>query len=185
MKRSQLRADPAKTREWQERSRERARERAQGREGAKSSALRGATPPGDFRDDTGAVVPQRQALRPRKPDKLTPVRFKPREPARKRKCMRCGKRADGWHHWLPQQHIRTYVRGLGWPDVAARKRLSALLADQRNLVALCHPCHDSHELRSCPLSGEEVPHSARVFALSLGPEWAERLRRMYPGGLRA
>lgn len=130
---------------------------------------------------------QAPAARDATPARKPPVKFRAKSPAREHACVRharCGRRASGWHHWLPQQHIRTFVRGLRLSEDSARALLKKLLEDERNLVAMCHECHEAHEGRSRPLSGEEVPHAAKVFALELGPEWAERLAQMYPGGQR-
>jgi hypothetical protein len=116
-----------------------------------------------------------------------PVKFRPRRSAQTEPCARCSSpqqpcRADDWHHWLAQQHIRVYVRGLRLSQASSRALLRRLLHDARNLVALCRDCHAAHELRSRPLTGGEVPHVAWTFALELGPEWVERLHRAYPGG---
>lgn len=161
LKRSKaLQADPEKARAFAQRRRQRLAQRAE---------KRGEPPP------------------------LPPVRFRARRPARDQWCARCAergrrRRADCHHHWLPQQHIRVYVRGLRLSEQTARALLRKLLRDERNLVALCDDCHEAHEspgVTSRRLSGEEVPYDARVFALELGPEWAAKLTRLYPGGQRA
>lgn len=111
-----------------------------------------------------------------------PVRFKAKTPARTQAC-RCGERATGWHHWLPQQQIRVYVRGLRLDGRASRRRLRSLLADERNLIAVCAACHDlidpllglGPQARRC-----DVPASAFEFAAELGAEWLVRLERLYP-----
>lgn len=112
------------------------------------------------------------------------VRFKARRPARKFRCSRrrCPRKADHWHHWLGQQHIKAYVRSLRLRDeVEERRRLRQLLRDPRNLGAQCDRCHmDGEHSPWKGFTAEEVPESAHEFAAELGPEWAERLRRAYP-----
>lgn len=48
------------------------------------------------------------------------------------------------HHVVSQQSIRRYVAGLGLVRVQAVERLSALLWDVRNGLAVCRRCHDLH-----------------------------------------
>lgn len=65
-----------------------------------------------------------------------------------------------------------------------RRRLKRLLADERNLVALCHDHHRALEAWMCGEGGRDgwrVPDAAVAFAGELGPEWRERLVRLYPG----
>lgn len=160
-----LKADPDKTRAFVERARDKARERA------RAPLASPSAPVGAKRQRPG------------------PVKFRPSRPARTEMCARCStpgkpRRADDWHHWLPQQHIRVYVRGLRLSEDTSRAWLRRLLHDSRNLVALCRACHFDHEGKARRLSGEEVPHTAWTFALELGPEYVERLHRAYPGGIR-
>lgn len=69
---------------------------------------------------------------------------------------------------------------------AVRRRLKRLLADERNLVALCHDHHREVEAwmdGSGGRDGWRVPADAVAFAAELGPEWEMRLRRAYPAGV--
>lgn len=106
--------------------------------------------------------------------------FKARRPARTQPCAcGCGERAAHWHHWLEQEHIRVYARGLRLPDQAHDKLLRALLRDERNLSAYAAGCHLDTREGQTGFTAEDVPASAHQFAAELGPEWAERLRREY------
>jgi hypothetical protein len=166
------RADPEKTRAWQQRSREKAAKRAQERPRAPLQRVRLETRAGTAGDPS---VPAERPWWSR-------VRFRAKRAARERWCFRCGtRRGDGWHHWLPQEHIRVHVRGLRLQEDEGTRVLKALLADERNLSAACHRCHmdGEHDVVDY-FTMEEVPVEAHVFAAELGPEWAERLRRMYP-----
>jgi hypothetical protein len=118
-----------------------------------------------------------RARAPKKPDAR--VTFKARKPARTHRCFRCGDRATSWHHWLPQQAIRVYVRGLRLTDEASRILLRDLLRDERNLSPACHHCNLAENDRSRPFTASEVPASAREFAGELGPEWESKLARRY------
>jgi hypothetical protein len=109
--------------------------------------------------------------------------FRAKRPARTQKC-RCGATATVHHHWLGATYLRTYMRGVAQRDgldpEAVRRELRWLLADERNLTAYCHRCHEAGD----PVLGggfraRDVPASARMFAAGLGAEWAERLRRAY------
>lgn len=197
-----LRANPEATKAFVERSRETARDRAREkpRTAWEAQALRGADPPTPEEARRREAREMREAratgvhpARARSKSELTMAMalmtpFVARRPAREETCARCStparpRRADHWHHWLPQQQIRAYVRGLRLSPESTRAMLRKLLRDERNLVALCAGCHLGHEQPGIDtgrrLTAEEVPHAARVFALELGPEWAERLRRLY------
>jgi hypothetical protein len=168
-------ADPEKTKAFVERGRQQARDRA--REAQDMDRAR-----------TAGIHPGR--ARSAKPLTMTlalQTPFVARRSAREECCARCStaarpRRADHWHHLLPQSQIRVFVRGLRLSPESTRALLKKLLRDERNLLALCADCHLDHEQPGATtqrLTGEEVPHEARVFALELGPEWAERLRKMY------
>jgi hypothetical protein len=174
-------ADPEKVRAWQQRSRDRAAERAR-----------------EHRRNMGAGVRRQQerfAGRDLRTDaeRLGPpgekrVVFKARTAARKHRCFRCGRRAQQWHHWLPQQAIRVYVRGLRLASEDARPLLRRLLRDERNLSAVCAGCHAEHEspgVDSRRFAAEDVVSTAHEFAAELGPEWASRLVTMYPAAGRS
>jgi hypothetical protein len=134
-----------------------------------------------FDHEQEAVQVRRKALRE--------VTFSAAAPARGEMCAWCFERqrfraATSWHHFLPQEQIRRYVDGLvrtmGKRELV--RLLRRLLADERNLVALCFDCHDGHEHTISGRRGiEVVPASAFEFAGELGPEWVERLRRNYSG----
>ena len=120
MKRTDLRTDPAKVREWQERSRQRARERDRGRRPLASSEL--------------VPIPVRQL---KNPPPQAPASA--RQAARARSGGRCivclfeGRtgsttKAVHLHHVLP--------KGLA--------RFSRWAADSRNLVGLCELHHARH-----------------------------------------
>lgn len=94
--------------------------------------------------------------------------------------MVCGHQAQSWHHLLPAQSIRVYVRGLRLSEGASRALLRRLLADPRDLAATCLSCHMAHELHVRPLTASQVPDEARELAAELGAECSERLNRHYP-----
>lgn len=160
-----LKADPAKAKAWQDRSRAKAAQNA--REKPRKPLARTAA--------------RERAAKPK-----PPVRFRAKTPARARQCERCAgqehsRGATCHHHWLAQEFIRVYVRGLRLPEDRARRLLGALLADERNLSPLCTPCHEEHEQTTVVVfTAADVPASAHEFAAELGSEWAERLRRAYP-----
>lgn len=100
-------------------------------------------------------------------------------------CLRRDRSRPGreWHHWLPQRLLREYVRSLRLDAEQARTVLRRLLHDERNLSPVCLTCHDAHEhpgVSNERFGRADVPASAIEFAVELGPEWAERLRRLYP-----
>lgn len=168
MKRSELKSDPEATRAFVQRGRERAAANARERE---RKPLRAA------RVDGGVKVPAKRVARPQ-------VKFRARGRARDQVCELCAgvgpHRAAQWHHWLPQQQIRVFVRGLRLVDEEHDRVLRELLRDERNLSALCVARHMDHEGGGRPFARSDVPSSAFEFAAELGPEWLERLRRAYP-----
>jgi hypothetical protein len=96
-------------------------------------------------------------------------------------CERCRKsRAVHWHHWLPQESIRVYVRSLRLPDDAADGMLRRLLHDRRNISALCLRCHGNTGTVGHGMRRKDVRPDAFEFAAELGPEWLTRLERSYP-----
>lgn len=142
----------------------------------------------------GSLSPNRETSgeRSKPPAPLSPgdVPFKALHAARGRPCGRCERarrfsdgrpvRAAGWHHWVPQQHLRAYVRGLRLDPGIAKQYLRRLLKDERNLYAVCSSCHQNAEHGNTPFTREEIPASAWDFARELG-EWAVvRLERAYP-----
>lgn len=157
-RRKPLRADPEKVREFQRRA-------------AENSQLSRRKPLG--RGERKAPGPDSRAQ---------PVRFQAKEAARRGVCFRCRvRKADHWHHWTPQQHIRVYVRGLRLPETDARRLLRRLLRDERNLSRACRSCHLASEFApDGRFTWEDVPGSAVEFAAELGPEWSERIRILYP-----
>jgi hypothetical protein len=198
VERKPLRSDPEKVREWQRQSRvelSRSAPLESGREGMRSTELRRQTP---LRSATG-FGPERAAAGRLRAVKLTPAQqratteltmqkalateFKARESARgpdhaPRLCSRCGRRrASSWHHWLPQEFLRVYMRGLaqslGWPPLRAQTRLREWLRDEFNLSPMCGRCHgkgtdDHREL----FHRGEVPELAWEFARAIDRELA-------------
>lgn len=163
--------DPDKVRAWQQRSRERAARNAAEKPRAPlaRSALAAQVAPSGAR--------QQQAR---------PVRFRARRRARDFRCFRatCPRHAAHWHHWLPQELIKVFVDTLRIrDDDEERAALRELLRDERNLSPVCAGCHFTHEhpgVDTQRFGADDVPPTAHEFAAELGPEWAERLRRMYP-----
>lgn len=178
MKQTGLKADPAKVREWQERSRKplaqdpaKALKRGaplravserdtEGREGMRSSTLRRA----GFNEARSVIPPaQRKSNRSGPPTTLQEAltaEFKAKRPARAQTCVRCPqsrpKPATSWHHWVPQEHMRVMMRGLArvasWDPPEVARRLRAWLRDERNLSPLCTSCH---------MAGEAAPRPPR------------------------
>jgi hypothetical protein len=108
------------------------------------------------------------------------VEFRMSEPVRGLACERCGAPAVARHHWVEQEQLRVFVRGLRLPKPEHDARLRAVLHDSRNLTSLCHRCHGIGGTDACPLTRADVPASAFTFAAELGDEWLVRLERTYP-----
>jgi hypothetical protein len=116
------------------------------------------------------------------------VPFKARSPARLERCVRCNRQAHSFHHWLPQAALRAFMRGeaqrRSLEPSEVRGMLRDLLRARSNLSACCAPCHMALEAWMCGEGGRDgwhVPDEAVAFAGELGPEWRERLVRLYPG----
>lgn len=116
------------------------------------------------------------------------VPFKARTPARLERCVRCNRQAHSFHHMLPQAVLRAYARGeaqrLALEPVAVRAMLRDLLRARPNLAPVCELHHRELEAWMCGAGGRDgwhVPDEAVAFAGELGPEWKERLVRLYPG----
>lgn len=156
-------ADPEKTRAWQQRSRERAAANARGRSSAPPNL---AVPDVDRFGQPGARR----------------VEFRARTPAREHTCFKCKRRkAQHWHHWSPQSHIRAFVRAERIRELRHEAvLLRRLLRDERNLSPVCAGCHGDKALGASRLTREDVPASAFEFAMEMGAEWLERLRGLYP-----
>lgn len=171
-----LRRNPAANRAWQERSR------------AKALAREADAP--------ASAGPSRSATATSALDR---VAFKPSIPARGFPCERCQRVARAaiaagargrdvpevrqgvhWHHWLEQQHLKTYVRTLRLLDDDAAREFRRLIHDRRNFSAVCVECHGVSGLdHGRVFTFEDVPPAAFAFAGELGGEWLERLRRTY------
>jgi hypothetical protein len=167
MKRSGLRSDPEATRDWQQRSRVPLRQDPA--KGLKRSGL--------------ASRPRVRPVPPRSPGRAAPadslaaalaVAFKAKRPARTQRCFKCGARAHHWHHWVPAEHMRVWMRGLaremGWGPREVRKRLRAWLRDERNLAAVCTGCHGNTSTVHAEFHLALVPSSAFEFARELDDE---------------
>lgn len=120
----------------------------------------------------------------REGDDLADIQFHPIRaglgPASDHPCVVCGRRADAWHHWLEQQHIRTFVRARFRGRETRRRTYYRLLHDRRNLSPVCVECHGVSGFDHGQRLRAHVPRSARRFVRDLGPEWVERLARTYP-----
>lgn len=107
--------------------------------------------------------------------KALSVPFRARVPARTRTCVHCRHEAQTWHHWLPQEFLRVYMRGLArqqsWAPKVIRRRLRVWLRDERNLSPMCRACHDYREHSiSGGWTAAEVPAEAWWFARELDDE---------------
>lgn len=137
-------------------------------------------------DAPGAAI-----ARPRAPEKDDRIEFKPTVPASSLICERlhgpdsgaCSRRADHWHHFVPQETLRRYV--LDWTPRDRDKVLRRLLHDRRNLAPMCAQGHMAGEPRQPrflatlqPFSRAEVPAQAWEFAAELG--LTHVLERHYP-----
>jgi hypothetical protein len=168
-----LRADPEKTRAWQQRAREAARDEQRRREQVARAQLRSGVP---ARTD---LVPRTQLGRVGRKR----VEFRARRPAREQACAwpGCDRSAASWHHWLTQDAIRAYVRSLRIRDEPEEDRLlRRLLRDERNLSPFCARHHGPHGTTAHEYTWPQVPASACEFARELGREWFAKLRRAYP-----
>lgn len=90
----------------------------------------------------------------------------------------CGRRSANRHHVIYRQHLR---------ERAERRHdgtsFRALVADERNLVAMAFGCHQDHHARSRPLPMRLLPDSVFEFAievLGFGPSY-QYLARYYGG----
>lgn len=99
----------------------------------------------------------------------------------------CGRRAVQRHHVVYQQELRARWRAgdVSGPWLYA-KHLTALFADERNLIWICKPCHERHHQRVEVLPLELLPDSVFEFAVELMGAGAayEYLRRYYAGSDR-
>lgn len=160
MRRTRLRSNRTAAREWQERSRAAALEREQDAPPAPSSSRA-----------------------------IDRVVFRPALPASSFPCARCARllplpdvpRAVQWHHWLEQQHLKTYVLTLRIRDEREEAlTFKRLINDERNTSPVCLDCHGiTGTQHAAKFDFEDVPPSAFAFAYELGNEWGERLRRTY------
>lgn len=178
------RANPRKTREWQQRSAERAAENARDRSrdlpmlrpeavdkkgrGELRAGQVGRKPPPEFPGPTRRVEFRGLLLTGRSCSV----------------CLRAGRSKQGrqWHHWLGQQHIRAYVDAQRIRDEGEERALTRrLLHDDRNLSPVCFECHDAHEnaANGPKFSAGDVPDSAREFAAELGGWFVVRLEHDY------
>lgn len=175
---SGLRRRPEQARAWQERSRQRAIEREA---------------------DTSAAPARSRGGKPT--SAVDRVHFKPSISASGFPCDRCARLAREaiaagargrevpevrpavhWHHWLEQQHLKTYVLTLRLLDDDAARELKRLIQDRRNYSPVCVGCHGITGLEhGRAFEFVDVPPSAFAFASELGGEWLERLRRTYTG----
>ena len=91
-------------------------------------------------------------------------------------CVLCGDYAPQLHHIVYRQELRrqAHTSGRNYTDLAA---------DERNLIALCLPCHAQHHNRQQSIPPSALPDEAIRFARDLmGPGPAHNyLRRYYPG----
>lgn len=154
MKQSRLKSDPAKTREWQQRS------RAELASDPAKQLKRTTQLKSDPAKQLARSAPKRPAARPKRaaaPGErrtlkaaLAAVEFKARVPANRRKCGRCPrshrKHATSHHHWLEQTDLRKLMHSLarraGWTHEHAQARLAGWLNDERNLTPMCTGCHE-------------------------------------------
>lgn len=104
-------------------------------------------------------------------------------------CIACSDCAVQRHHVVYAQALRAHARSREVADAAGigdrrpRRSLSTLMADERNLVAVCKKCHERHHSRFVPLSASALPDSVFEFAVELMGNGAafEYLRRRYLG----
>lgn len=177
------RANPEKTRQWQQRSAARAAEKQ--REGSQTGARPGKQTV-THKGRSPKVPGQIGRNAPPPPPKPGRVEFRG-PPLVGRSCAQClvrgkSRKAAAWHHWLGQQHIRRYVDAQRIRDDGAERALTRrLIHDERNLSPMCWDCHDAHEnVANGPKFPEDlVPDSARIFAAELGPWYVVRLEHDY------
>lgn len=188
MKRSGLKRDPEKAREFVERGRGKLKTDPERARAFEQRGRQSAAALGRGRSASGAqVVPEGQARRaaaPERPRGLRRARFRGPTPAREHTCAKagCDRRAASFHHWLPQQHIRGYVRSLRLDDDDAEFALTRrLLNDERNVSPFCRDHHADHGSTSHEFEIGEVPQSAYDFAVELGAEWVAKLVQTYRG----
>jgi hypothetical protein len=167
MKRSEpLRADPAKTRAWQQRSRKPLERSAIGREGMRSTEIRRAT--AEARPTAKGPARKRGRPRPKRP-------FWWRGELDGSICAVCEQApAVQGHHIIRAEVLRREARRLDY-------EMHDVMWDRRNRLPVCQRCHERHHNRSRPIRREVLLRVARWvfdFAHELGLEPA--LEREYP-----
>lgn len=162
-----LRADPDKTRAWQQRSAAKAAENARSKPRAQlaRSSVQSKPVADRPREDPRTVRSRRrQKAIEGNPLGKDAVPFKARRPARMQACFRCGRRpAQAWHHWIGQEHLRVMARGLlrGLPVELVQSKLRDWLRDERNLSAVCKHCHDQGESATVKAAPERGTRQGR------------------------
>lgn len=216
MKRSQLKADPGKTRAFIERSRQRARDReaerqaaygepgsperlawlqgrSVGREGMKSTGLRAATAPTDFRGDDGqpaaghvADAPRGLSSRPRRKAVTIPGHVRARVLARTHGgCVMCLHRQLQTDVYAVtaatvRQQVRASLvnRATQLHHVLPQGKWPHLAKVEANLTAVCPFCHDEHERAHRRLPRCVLPPETIALAEAEGLSWY--IERVYP-----
>ncbi len=178
---SALKSDPAKTRAFIER----------GRGGFPRS--RAATPPSDFRDNAGRLIPtqpKRAARKRRKPLRGPTDRERSEAWAKgKRPCAVCGAAAhrSHGHHIVTQQKLRQVAAARsvaseldGWASAPVID-FERIRWDRRNRLWLCERHHAAHHSRAKPITwGVLQEHAPKVFQFAAELGLTPWLERTYP-----
>jgi len=157
-RKARLRANPSKTREWQQRSRERApRQRARKGKRVPWWEQTNPTPRREEKDTPGANGWTQRVFT-----------------LHGRRCRVCGKRrAVQGHHVVPRQVIVTAPH-------LTREQRAMLAYDARNGLPVCLRCHERHELAVQRIPFEALPASVVEWAVEHGFEDRVFDERVYP-----
>lgn len=178
MKRSPLKADPAKIRAMQQRARERAATKA--RETPRAPLQRRVVDTPRYDGPKRAPKARRAPARPAE-GPLTAGAWREKvwhlDGGR---CVGCGQAvaldADHWtwqcHHTIAKSRLR-------------REGLHAHVWDPDNGVVTCKRCHERHELAVERIPGARLPARVTRFARRIAPWGVDELNRTHPGSCPA
>lgn len=174
-----MRANPAKVREWQQRSRTPLK--TDPAKQLKRTTQLKSDPTKQLARSALKARPHDVTPTPRQPGEPKPpltlmealqTPFKAKRPARTRACFKCGRTAVHWHHWVPQEHLRVMMRGLArvmmWEPEQVRKSLRTWLRAEANMSPVCLGCHgNTGTATHAEFTPDEVPERAVTFAREL------------------
>lgn len=90
------------------------------------------------------------------------------------RCLLADGHCDGFlqrHHLIPKREIRSRYKTIGRQYIDPPFPLTVALADERNLVPLCHMHHGRVEMRRTYIVRAQLPDGLEEFAAALGLGW--------------